>query len=125
MYLMLMQPETARKEIRMRIERILKKVLPNESGAARLQQVGLFTLIYMLQGDDEPVTARRLALMTGQAEGNVGNQLKKLFDVQVIERTQILNKQGRGYAWHLSISDNPKSRRLAQAIEKAGPKKKR
>lgn len=120
-----MQPETARKEIRMRIERILKKVLPNESGAARLQQVGLFTLIYMLQGDNEPVTARRLALMTGQAEGNVGNQLKKLLDVQVIERTQILNKQGRGLAWHLSISDNPKSRRLAKAIEKAGVKKKR
>jgi predicted transcriptional regulator len=125
MDLRLMQPETTRKEIRVRIERILKKVLPNESGAARLQQVGLFTLIYMLQGDDEPVTARRLAMMTGQAEGNVGNQLKKLFDVQVIERTQILNKQGRGLAWHLSIADNPKSRRLAKAIEKAGAKKKR
>ena len=120
-----MQPETTRKEIRVRIERILKKVLPNESGAARLQQVGLFTLIYMLQGDDEPVTARRLAMMTGQAEGHVGNQLKKLFDVQVIERTQILNKQGRGLAWHLSIADNPKSRRLAKAIEKSGAKKKR
>ena len=63
-----MQPETTRKEIRVRIERILKKVLPNKSGAARLQQVGLFTLIYMLQGDDEPVTARRLAMMTGQAQ---------------------------------------------------------
>ena len=120
-----MQPESARKEIRMRVERILKKAFPKESGAARLQQVGLFTLIYMLQGDDEPVTARRIAMMTGQSEGNVGNQLKKLLDVQVIERTQILNKQGRGYAWHLSISDDPKSRRLAKAIEKSAAKKKR
>lgn len=109
----------------MRVERILKKAFPKESGAARLQQVGLFTLIYMLQGDDDPVTARRLAMMTGQSEGNVSNQLKKLLDVQVIERTQILNKQGRGAAWHLSINGNPKSRRLAKAIEKGGTKKKR
>lgn len=107
----------------MRVERILKKAFPKESGAARLQQVGLFTLIYMLQGDDEPVTARRLAMMTGQSEGNISNQLKKLFDVKVIKRTQILNKQGRGYAWQLSISDNPKSRRLVKALEKAGKKK--
>jgi hypothetical protein len=109
----------------MRVERILKKAFPKESGAARLQQVGLFTLIYMLQDDDEPVTARRLASMTGQSEGNISNQLKKLFDVAVVERTQILNKQGRGLAWHLSISGSPKSRRLAKAIEKAGAKKKR
>jgi predicted transcriptional regulator len=120
-----MQAESARNEIRMRVERILKKAFPKESGASRLQQVGLFTLIYMLQGDDSPVTARRLATMTGQSEGNVSNQLKKLLDVQVIERTQVLNKQGRGLAWHLSISDDPKSRRLAKAIEKAGAKKKR
>ncbi len=109
----------------MRVQRILKKAFPKESGAARLQQVGLFTLIYMLQGDDEPVTARRLAMMTGQSEGNISNQLRKLFDTEVVERTQILNKQGRGLAWHLSISNNSKSRRLAKAIEKAGAKKKR
>jgi DNA-binding transcriptional regulator GbsR (MarR family) len=118
-----MQAETARKDIRMRVERILKKALPKESGAARLQQVGLFTLIYMLQGDDEPVTARRLAEMTGQSEGNISSQLKKLFDVRVIRRCKILNKKGRGYAWQLSIADNADSRRLVKAIEKAGIKK--
>ena len=120
-----MQADSTRKEIRMLVGHILKKVFAKETGSARLQQVGLFTLIYMLQGDDEPVTARRLAMMTGQAQSQVGRQLKKLFDVQVIERTQILNKQGRGYAWQLSIKDNPKTRRLAKAIEKAGAKKKR
>ena len=109
----------------MRVERILKKALPKESGAARLQQVGLFTLIYMLQGDDEAVTARRLAVMTGQSEGNVSNQLKKLLDVKAIKRTKILNKQGRGYAWQLSITGNAKTRRLVKAIEKAGGRKKR
>ena len=102
-------------------------MFPNETGAARLQQVGLFTLIYMLQGDNEPVTiSRRLEQMTGQADaGNVGNQVNKLFAFKSSKRTQILNKQGRGYAWHLSISDNPKSRRLTNAIEKSGAKTKR
>jgi hypothetical protein len=42
--------------------------LPDESGAARLQQVGLFTLILMLEGDEAPITERRLAEITGQAQ---------------------------------------------------------
>lgn len=120
-----MQAETARADIRMRVERILKKVLPKESGAARLQQVGLFTLIYMLQGDDEPVTAARLAALTGQSQGNITTQLKKLLDVRVIERKKILNKQGRGYAWQLSIKDNARTRRLVKAIGRAADRKKR
>ena len=95
------------------------------SGAARLQQVGLFTLIYMLQGEEEPVTASRLAKITGQAQTQIGNQLEKLFKVELIERRQILNKQGRGYAFALSIKHTPKTKRLLAAIDKATAKKKR
>ena len=120
-----MQQKSTRDEIRMLVERILKEVFPRETGGARLQQVGVFTLIYMLQGDKEPVTQRRVATMTGQSEGTVGHQLKKLFKVGIIERTKILNKQGRGYAWHLSIKDNAKTRRLVGVIEKSSAKKKR
>lgn len=109
----------------MLVERILEKVFPDETGAARLQQVGLFTLIYLLQDDKEPVTASRLSAMTGQTVTQVGNQLQKLVSINLVERAKILNKQGRGYAWHLSISGNPKSRKLAKAIDKAGAKKKR
>src|SRR5688572_20205743 len=35
--------------LRMLVERILCEVFPEETGAARLQQVGLFTLIFVLQ----------------------------------------------------------------------------
>jgi hypothetical protein len=31
------------------LDRILADVLPNETGAARLQQLGLFALIYSMQ----------------------------------------------------------------------------
>ena len=117
-----MQPNLSQVLVRMLVERILADVLPNETGAARLQQVGLFTLIYMMQGDDEPVTASRLAGMTGQADTHISNQLKKLVKVDLVERTKILNKDGRGHAYAISVKYNAKAKRLVDAIEKAGRK---
>ena len=111
-----MQPDPSQQLIRMLVERILAAVFPKETGAARLQQVGLFTLIYMLQGDKEPVTASRLARMTGQSVGEVGVQIKKLIKVELVERSKILNRQGRGYAYALSVKHNRKSKRLLQAL---------
>jgi hypothetical protein len=51
-------------------------------------------------------------------------QLKKLIDLELIERTQILNRQGRGRAFALSIKHTPKTRRLLAAIERATKGKK-
>ena len=119
-----MQANPAQQLIRMLVERILAEALPKETGAARLQQVGLFTLIFMLQGDEEPVTASRIAGMTGQSVGEIGHQLKKLIKVELIERTKILNRQGRGYAFALSVKHTPKTKRLVEVINKAAGKKK-
>jgi predicted transcriptional regulator len=114
-----MQPNLARDLIRMFVERILEEVFPDETGAARLQQVGLFTLIYMLQGDDEPVTAARLAQITGQDDSQIHRQVQKLMARDLVERTRILNKRGSGLAWHLSIKHTENTRRLAEAIQEA------
>ena len=118
-----MQADSGRELIRMLVARILTETFPDETAAARLQQVGLFTLIYMLQGDKEPITAVRLSAMTGLSDGQVITQLRKLIEIGLVERTQILNKQGRGRAFHLSIKHNAKTRRLVKAIEKSGRKK--
>lgn len=118
-----MQPDLSRKVIRMLVERILQKALPKESGAARLQQIGLFTLIYMLQGDKEPVTVSRLMRITGQSDAQINKHMRKLIDEELVERTQILNKQGRGRAFALSIKHTPKTKRLLAAIDKATKKK--
>lgn len=120
-----MQVDPSRKLIQMFVGRIIDETFPNETAAARLQQIGLFTLIYMLQGDKEPVTAARLSAMTGLADAQVITHLRKLTKIKLVERIQILNKQGRGRAFHLAIKHNAKTRRLAKAIEKAGAKKKR
>ena len=118
------QQNISQQLIRMLVERILAEVLPGDTGAARLQQIGLFTLVYMLQGDKEPVTAARLASMTGQPAGDLSVQLKKLIDLDLIERTKIRNKQGRGRAFALSIKHTPKTKRLLAAIDNATKGKK-
>ena len=120
-----MQANPAEQLIRMLVERILADALPDETGAARLQQVGLFTLIFMLQSDDEPVTVSRLAAMTGQSVSEVSLQLKKLMKVELIQRNKILNRQGRGYAFHLTINHTPKSKRLIEAITDATIRRKK
>jgi predicted transcriptional regulator len=102
--------------VRMLVERILAEAFPDETGALRVQQVGLFTLIFMLQGDDEPVTSARLAAITGQADSQVHRQLQKLLKLGLVERTAITSPHGRGRAWHLSIKHTPESERLAQAL---------
>jgi len=120
-----MQRNYSRIALRMFTERILENTFPDETGAARLQQAGLFLLIYVLQSDKEPVTISRLEKITGQADAGIIRQVNKLISIGVVEKTQILNKQGRGRAFHLSIKESAMTRRLTSAIEKSGAKKKR
>jgi predicted transcriptional regulator len=120
-----MQRDYSRAALRMLTERIMENIFLDESGAARLQQAGLFLLIYVLQGDDEPVTASRLERITQQSDAQIIRQVNKLIKIGLVEKTQILNKQGRGRAFHLSIKDSARSRRLTKAIDKGGSKSKR
>ena len=114
-----MQVELSRQRLRMFVERIMNKAFAEETGALRMQQIGLFTLIYVLQGDDEPVTASRIAAMMGQTSGQVHRQLQKLIDLKLIKREQVRNRQGRGHAYKLTINDTAATRKLARAITDA------
>jgi predicted transcriptional regulator len=82
-------------------------------------QVGLFTLIYLMQREP-PVTAARVAEVTWQSQSQIGRQLKKLLDLKLVKRTRIKNKQGRGHAFELTINYSPKAKRLIEAIGKVG-----
>ena len=115
-----MRYDLSRKRLRMFVERIVKEVFADETGALRMQQIGLFTLIYVFQGENNnPVTASRIAEMTGQTSGQVHRQLKKLLDLGLVDRKQIRNRQGRGHALSLTIKDSKQTRQLAKAIAKA------
>jgi predicted transcriptional regulator len=118
-----MQLELVRKLVGMFVDRILAEIFPHETGAARLQQVGLFTLIFVLESDRAPVTAARLSELTGQSVSQVQKQLQKLVKVGVIERKRALNIQGRGHAFHLAIKHTDKTKRLLGAMSKAAGRK--
>lgn len=120
-----MQSHRSLQSLRTHLERILERALPKDSGAARLQRVGLLTLISVMQGDKEVVTARRLSRITGQSEGDVSLQVKKLIELGLLDRIPILNKQGRGRAYKLTIKPNEQTRRLTKAIAKAAAGRKR
>ena len=114
-----MQAGPHRELIRMVLERIVNEAFPDETPAARLQQVGLFTLIYMMERDEEPLTAARLARFTGLAEAQVSTHLQKLIKRDLVERTEITSKHGKGRSYQLSIKHTAKTKRLIDAIEKS------
>src|SRR4051812_30236204 len=113
-----MQPELARKLVAMFVDRIVDEVFPGETGAARLQQIGLFTLIFA-EDDGKGVTAQRLADRTGQSLSSVYIQLEKLERVGVLKKKKTLNRQGRGQAHYFSIKQTARTKRLMKAIEKS------
>jgi predicted transcriptional regulator len=82
-----------------------------------LQQVGLFILIFVLEGDRAPVTPARLAELTGQSISRVQKQLQKLVEAGVIERKKAA--KGRGRAFHFAIKHTRETKRLLQAMSKA------
>lgn len=118
-----MQLESIRLLIRMFIERIVRETFPGETGAARLQQLGLFVLIFAYESEDEPVTATLLSELTGQSRNRVYKQLEKLDKIGIIKRTEILSRHGRGRTFQLSIKHNEKTKRLIEAIGDSIPTK--
>jgi DNA-binding MarR family transcriptional regulator len=110
-----MQLDALQALIRMFVERILEEVFPGETGSARMQQIALFTLILMLQ-NSEPVTATRIAEMTGQMHSQIHRNLQKLLKLGIVERTRVKNRLGRGQAWHLSVKHTPETQKLLDAV---------
>jgi predicted transcriptional regulator len=113
-----MQLQLVGELIGMFVDRILGKVFPNETGAARLQQVGLFTLIFSLEQKGQRVTTGLLAELTGQSPSAVYKQLEKLERVNVISRKKTTTETGRGFVYLLSIKHNKKTKELIEAISR-------
>src|SRR5207237_10568246 len=98
------------------VERLLAEVFPGETAAARMQQLGLFTLIFVLQDDGQPITSARLTTVSGLKSSQVHRQLQKLLKIGLVERTAITSPHGRGRAWHLSVRRGPETAKLLEAL---------
>jgi DNA-binding MarR family transcriptional regulator len=114
-----MQGDPNRELLRTFAERIVNAVFPEETSAARLQQIGMFTLIYIMEKDEEKLTAARLGRFTGLVDSQVLNNVDRLADKDLVVKTPITSKHGRGRSFQLSIKHSPKTRRLLEALEMA------
>ncbi len=118
-----MQLETARILLGMYVEPILAKIFRNETGAARLQQLGLFLLVFVLEKNGEPVTAKRLSEATGHPNTSIHKQMQKLLKVGVVGKRKGTSSGRRGYALHFFVMQNAKTKQLLKAIDKAAARK--
>jgi predicted transcriptional regulator len=110
------QLDSIRKLMGMFVDRIVDEVFSGETGAARLQQLGLFILIFVMEQRETHVTAKMLAARTGQTLSAIYKQLEKLQAVKVVKKTKTLNRQGRGQAFHFSTAQNARTKRLIEAL---------
>jgi predicted transcriptional regulator len=118
-----MQLQLARKLVGLFVDPILDEIFADETGAARLQQIGLFTLIFVMDDGDTGVSAQQLAERSGQSVSAIYLQLDRLEEVGVVEKKKRLNKQGRGQAHFFSVKQSSKAKRLIDAIVKSIEKK--
>ena len=114
-----MQLEFAAKLVGMYVDPILDRIFPNETGAARLQQIGLFTLIFLLEARGEPVTAASLSEHTGVFRTKIHKQMKKLLKLRLVGTRRAPNRVGRSYALHFFIKQNAKTKALLKEILRA------
>ena len=118
-----MQLEFVGKFVGMYVDPILDRIFPDETGAARLQQIGLFTLILVLEARGESVTAKRLSEVTGQHFSAIHLQMEKLLDAKVVGTRSVSNRIARGRAFEFFVVQNAKTKRLLKALDKAARKK--
>ncbi len=118
-----MQLPLVGKLIGMFVDRILDEIFADVTGAARLQQIGLFTLVFVLEQRGETVTSVRLAELTGQARSAIHKHLEKLERLKIIDRKPSTAKHGRGLVYNLSIKHNAKTKRLLEAMGKSSEAK--
>jgi transcription initiation factor IIE alpha subunit len=102
--------------IGMSVDRILAEILPKETGAARLQQIGLFTLIFVLEQRGEKVTVARIRKLTRQSQSAIYKQLEKLVDAKIIKRTMTKTDRRPWFVYELSINYDGKAKRLIKAM---------
>jgi DNA-binding MarR family transcriptional regulator len=112
-----MQVNPNRELLRMFAERIVNEAFPGETAAARLKQIGMFTLIYIMEKDEEKLTAARLGRFTGLADSQVLELVDKLVERDLVEKTSVTSKHGKGRSFQLSIKHNAKTTRLLEALE--------
>lgn len=98
------------------VKQIVERAFPEETAAARLQQVAILLTINALQDEPEPLTTQKLGEVYGLTVSQTHKLVTRLVERGLIERTQVLNRRGRGHAFALRVVETEELRQLRQAV---------
>lgn len=98
------------------VKQIVENAFPEETAAARLQQVAVLLTINALQDQPEPLTTQRLGEVYGLTPSQTHKIVTRLVERGLVERSQIHNRLGRGHAYALRVIETDEIRDLRQAI---------
>jgi DNA-binding IclR family transcriptional regulator len=90
---------------------LLAELFPGMPAAARLRRLGLLMVVCAFEDGDEPVTAARLAALTGSSASHARRELRALIALGLVAR----DAPGRSGA----VRPTQKARRLEAALLEA------
>jgi len=94
------------------VEMILKNALSEKTGTQKLQLIGVLTVIVMLQRKSVTATNRSIAEILEMEPTVIGRNVLWLEKKGIIQREKVLNIQGRGHAYTISLTETPELREL-------------
>lgn len=78
----------------------------------------MFALIYVLERDEEPLTAAPLARLTGLSEAQVHTHVQKLVDRKLVVRKKIKGPHGKRRSLRLSVKHTARTKRLIEMLDR-------
>ncbi|MDR6671243.1 helix-turn-helix domain-containing protein [Rhizobium sp. 1399] len=100
------------------VKQVVETIFPDETGAARLQQVAVLLTINALQDGPEPVTTARIGEIYGITPSMAHKLIARLLDRGLIEKKTILNRQNRGHSTALRVVETDILKQLTATIRK-------
>jgi hypothetical protein len=94
------------------VEIVLKNAMGERTGAQKLQLIGVLTVIVMLQRRGDIPTSRSVALFLDADPTVIGRNILWLEKKGIITREKVLNVQGRGHAYKISLTETDELREL-------------
>lgn len=98
------------------VKQIVENAFPEETAAARLQQVAVLLTINALQNLEEPLTTQRLGEIYGLNASQTHKLVTRLVERGLVERKQVHNRLGRGHAFALQLVETQELKELREAM---------
>lgn len=80
------------------LQEVLDKPIEGETPQSRLKQVGMMTVLYVMQQNDQKLTLSNIIEITGLTRNAVAESINPLIERGILTETIVKNSMGRGTA---------------------------